>query len=108
MLDLQALIGVVGGPVAVALLTDHLKRAAACLPWTRDRSNATTWPLVADLVGVLWGLALWKGGLLAEMVPGVEWTWPIVILASLVVFGLGSSAIVDGKRALRPPAEPQP
>lgn len=103
MLDLQALLGVVGGPIAVALLTDHIKRFMGAMPWTVDRTNAAAWPLVADLGGILWGLALWKGGLLAEMFPEVKWTWPIVVLASLVVFGLGSSAIVDGKRALRAP-----
>ena len=106
MTELQALIGVVGGPVAVALLTDHIKRFMAVMPWTQDRTNGAAWPLVADVGGVLWGVALYKGGLLAEMFPDVSWTWPIVILASLVVFGLGSSAIVDGKRALRAPVQP--
>ena len=36
MLDLQVLLGVVGGPVAVALLTDHIKRFMGAMPWTRQ------------------------------------------------------------------------
>ena len=104
MIDIQAILGVVGGPVAVAILTDHVKRFVAALPWSQDRPNGAAWPLIADALGVGWAWALWKGGLLAEMVPGVELQAPIVVLLGLVLFGIGSSAVVDGKRALRAPA----
>lgn len=101
--DIQAVIGLVGGPVAIVALTDHIKKFFAAMPWTEDRTNAAPWPLVSDALGVLWALALWKGGVLAESLPDLELSWPVVILVGLTVFGLGSSAIVDGKRALRAP-----
>lgn len=101
-MDIQSLIGLAGAPVLIVAITDHLKRFMAAMPWTVDRANAAPWPLVSDAIGVLWVLALWRGGLLAEALPGVELLWPVVIPVGLTL-GIGSSALVDGKRALRAP-----
>ena len=106
-LDLQAIIGLGGGPLAVIALTDHVKRFFAAMPWTEDRSNGAAWPLVSDALGVAWALALWQGGVLEQSFPGIVLTAPVVVLVGLTVFGLGSSVLVDAKRALRAPAPTQ-
>lgn len=101
---LQLLIGVGGGPIAVIALTNHLKlavewvlRLAPFLPG-ENNAEASPWPLVADLLGVLFALALWDSGVLPLV--GLEVRWPVVVLIGLVVFGLGSSAVVDQKRSI--------
>ena len=103
-MDLQATVGIAGALASIPVLTDHIKRFFASMPWTHgewvDKLNAAPWPLVADGLGVLWALALWKGGLLAEALPELTLLWPVVVLVGLTL-GIGSSAIVDGKRALR-------
>ena len=106
MLDVQAIVGILGGPVAIVAVTDHLRRFFAAMPWTVDRANGSPWPLIADMLGIVWALALWYGDVLQESFPGVALTPPVVVLVGLTVFGLGSSAIVDAKRALRAPAAP--
>ena len=105
MTDLQNVIGIAAAPVLIIAITDHLKRFMAAMPWTVDRTNAAPWPLVSDALGVLWALALWRGGLLAATFPDFELLWPVGVLVGLVA-GIGSSALVDGKRALRSPATP--
>ena len=99
-MDIQALVGFGAAPVLIIALCDHLKRFMASMPWTFDRANGAPWPLVSDAHGGLWALALWEGGLLA--VPEIELRWPVVVLLGLAL-GIGSSALVDSKRALRSP-----
>lgn len=105
-MDVQALVGFGSAAPLIIALTDHLKRFMAAMPWTLDRANGAPWPLVSDFLGVLWALALWRGGLLAaatDFAGAADLRWPIVVLLGLAL-GVGSSALVDGKRSLRAPA----
>lgn len=101
---LQLVIGIVGGPGAIIALVNHLKLAAAAMPWTSGAwttgVEASPWPLLTDLGGVAWAFALADSGLLDPIIGGHEIRWPVVVLLGLVVFGLGSSALVDQKRAI--------
>lgn len=101
---LQLLIGVVGGPVAIIALVNHIKLFFASMPWTvgewTEGVEASPWPLITDALGVVWAFALHDSGVL-DAIPGVaDLRWPAVVLVGLVVFGLGSSAVVDQKRAI--------
>lgn len=102
--SLQLLIGLVGGPVAIIALVNHVKRFFAAMPWTvgtwTEAVEATPWPLLTDLAGVGWAFALNDSGLLAPITGPDPIRWPLVVLIGLVVFGLGSSAVVDQKRAI--------
>ena len=106
-MDFEATVGVGGALVAIPILTHHVKLFFAAMPWTAgawsEEVPAAPWPLVSDALGVAWAAALWHGGLLAAVAPGVELTGPVVALFGISL-GIGASAIVDGKRALRAPA----
>ncbi len=110
---LQLLVGLVGGPVAIIALVNHVKLFFASMPWTRgpwvETVDASPWPLITDAGGVLWAFALNDSGMLAPL-GVVDLRWPLVVLIGLVVFGLGSSAVVDQKRAIvtRAQANPPP
>lgn len=109
---LQLLIGVVGGPVAITSIVNHLKLFFAAMPWTygawTDAVDASPWPLLADALGIGWGFALHDSGVL-DAIPGVaDLRWPAVVLVGLVVFGLGSSAVVDQKRSIVARAQGNP
>ncbi len=101
---LQLLVGIGGGPIAVIALTNHIKLA---VEWVLRLApsiiepvsgDASPWPLVSDVLGVIFALALWDSNLLPLV--GLDVRWPVVVLIGLVVFGLGSSAVVDQKRAI--------
>lgn len=108
---LQLLVGLVGGPVAIIALVNHVKLFFASMPWTTgawtEGVEASPWPLITDAGGVAWAFALNDSGMLAPL--GVaELRWPLVVLIGLVAFGLGSSAVVDQKRAIVTRAQSNP
>jgi len=108
---LQLVIGLIGGPVAIIALVNHVKLFFAAMPWTQGDwtagVEASPWPLITDVGGVAWAFALNDSGMLAPL-GATDLRWPIVVLIGLVVFGLGSSAVVDQKRAIVTRAQGNP
>jgi len=84
-MDIESLIGIGAATASVPVLTEHIKgfcRAvqAALRGWSHDPS-VSAWPLVADLVGAGWALALFYSGQLPVSGP---------LLAVLVGLAIGS------------------
>ena len=109
-MDIQEIVGLGSGYIAVGLLTQHIKLFFAAMPWTKGKWTegvpAAPWPLVADLLGGVLAILLDDSGLLDGIfaLAGVDLKWPLVFVLGMIAFGTGMSAIVDGKRALRAPA----
>lgn len=106
----EALAGVVGFPLAVVLLTSHVKaavRAIATGSYWHSTPGCSLWPLVADGIGVLLAIGYWYGGLAEQLLATVEVAEPNVLTMALL--GLGASLLVQRGRDLfkQEPAVPR-
>lgn len=94
-MEIEALVGLAALPLVVTVGTDHAKRFFRAI---RDRkiggiTDATPWPLVADVVGTSYAVAAWYAGYIPnEQVDSVLGAILIGFAASLVAQG-GYNAI---------------
>lgn len=105
----EALAGVVGFPLAVVLLTSHVKaavRAIATGSYWHSTPGCSLWPLVADGIGVLLAIAYWYGGLAGQLLAQVDVEEPNVLTMALL--GLGASLLVQRTRDALKQEEPRP
>lgn len=100
----QSFAGVPAGVLLIPVLTSDVREFARAMQrllfplfhWQTSTEKATPWPLVADVLGVVWALLAWRGGLIP--VPGL--LWPTVVLVGLVM-GLTASGVRDVAVRLR-------
>ncbi len=106
----EAVFGVLGFPLAVLVLTEHIKAAVRAIStgsYWHSTSSTSLWPLVADGIGIVLAIAYWYGGLAEELLANVGVAEPNVLTVALL--GLGASlAVQRGRDALRPSAVPTP
>lgn len=106
----EGVFGIVGFPLAVILLTQHIKaavRAISTRSYWHSTSDVSLWPLVADGVGIVLAIAYWYGGLAGELLSKVSIEEPNVLTVALL--GLAASLAVQRVRdAVRPSQAPVP
>lgn len=86
-LEFESLIGLAALPVVVLVFTEHMKQLVRAIHnrnlWSDD--TATPWPLVADIVGIVFAVLSWQAG----YIPAVD----SYLSASLV--GLAASLVTQ-------------
>lgn len=115
-MDIQALIGLGAAPLVIIALTAHIKAFARAMhayiigalnrTWSASSdSNASVWPLVADLLAVGWCWALSADGILQALLKVDRIALPTIVLVGLAL-GITAGQIRDRIPAGLPPAPP--
>lgn len=99
----EGALQVLGFPLAVVVLTQHIKRAVRAVStgsYWHSTEECSLWPLVADTVGVVLAIAYWYGGLAGSLLDTVGVAEPNVLTMALLGLG-GALAIQRGRDFFR-------